>query len=117
MITILTTTSISLWPPVADVKDSTDKLASSISDRKHHPVKGDLEACYKIATLDCVQEITGGFYKNTTRTGLKILLDGSIILFWADNTKAARFTIYTTARWKPQTLKVAQRKKEILEIV
>jgi putative CRISPR-associated protein (TIGR02619 family) len=105
------------WPPAADIKTIEDKIASSILDRRHHPVKGDLQMCYKIAAIDCVQEITGGFYENTIRTALKrVYPDGSILLLWADDEKAARFTIYTTARGKPQTLNVAQKIKEILEI-
>jgi len=106
-----------VWPPAAEIKKTEDKIASSIRDRKHHPVKGDLQMCYKIAAIDCVQEITGGFSENTTRTALKrIYPDGSILLLWADDEKAARFTIYTTSKGKPQTLKVAQKIKEILEI-
>lgn len=73
--------------------------------------------CEKIAQLDCVEEIIGGFYENTTRTAIRrVSEDGSIVMVWADNTKGARFTIYTTARGKSQTLKVAQKIKEILEI-
>jgi hypothetical protein len=106
-----------VWPPAAEIKGIEDKIASSIRDRKHHPVKGDLQMCYKIAAIDCVQEITGGFYENTTRTALKqVYPDGSILLLWADDEKAARFTIFTTAKGKAQTLKVAQKIKEILEI-
>ncbi len=106
------------WPPAAEIKGIEDKIASSIRDSKHHPVKGDLQMCYKIAAIDCVQEITGGFYENTTRTALKrVYPDGSILLLWADDEKAARFTIFTTAKGKSQTLKVAQKIKEILEII
>ncbi len=105
------------WPPPASEQNHEDKIATSIRHRKHHPVKGDLEACEKIAALDCVEEIIGGFYENTTRTAVRrVSEDGSILLVWADNSNAARFTIYTTAKGKPQTLKVAQKIKEILEI-
>jgi hypothetical protein len=86
-------------------------------DNHPDPVKGDLEACEKIASIDCVEEIIAGFYENTTRTVVKhVSEDGSILLVWADTTKGARFTIYTTAKGKLQTLKVAQKIKEILEI-
>jgi putative CRISPR-associated protein (TIGR02619 family) len=106
------------WPPVAEIKKIEDKIASSIRERKHHPVKGDLNACRKIATLDYVREITGGFYEPTTRSAVKLIDpdEGVILLLWADDEKAARFTINTTAKGKPQTLKVAQKIKEILEI-
>jgi putative CRISPR-associated protein (TIGR02619 family) len=104
------------WPPAADVKNIESKIASTIRDRKHHPVKGDLAACYKIAAIDCVQEITGGFYEPTLRTALKVISDRSILLLLADDEKAARFTILTTAKKKAQVLKVAQKIKEILEI-
>jgi putative CRISPR-associated protein (TIGR02619 family) len=104
------------WPITADVKNRDDKIASSILNRNHHPVDGDLDACRKIAAIDCVKEITGGHYENTNHTALKVLSDNSIVLLWADGTKAARFTIYTTARGKPQTLKVAQKIKGLLEI-
>jgi len=106
------------WPPAVDVKNRDDKIASSILNRNHHPVKGDLDACRKIAAIDCVQEITGGFYEPTTRSAVKPTYpDGTILLLWADGEKAARFTISTTARGnKLQTLKVAQKIKEILEI-
>jgi|SRR5581483_2985625 len=105
------------WPPAAEVKNTKDKIANGILDKNHHPAKGSLEACYKIAAIDCVRGIIGGFYEPTTRTAIKCVnSDGSIILRWADNEKADRFTIFTTATTKPQTLKVAQKIKEILEI-
>ncbi len=105
------------WPPASKVKNINDKIAPSILDQKHHSIKGDLQTCYKIAAIDCVEAITGGFYENTTRTALKrVDDDGNILLLLADNEKARRITICTTARGKPQTLKVAQKIKEILEI-
>ncbi len=105
------------WPPAADVKTIDDKIASSLLHRKHHPVKDSLSTCYKIAALDCVQEIIGGHFENTTHTRLKrVYPDGTILLLWADNMKAERLTIYTTARGHVQTLKVAEKIKEILEI-
>lgn len=105
------------WPSSANIQPVSAKISSSILNRNHHPVRGDLEACQKIAALDCVQEITGGFYENTTRTALKqVYDDGCILLLWSDDTKASRFTVRTTAKGKAQTLKVAQKIKEILEI-
>ncbi len=104
------------WPPSAEVADAKDKLSSSLATRKHHPIKGSLAACYKIAELDFVQEIIGGFFENTTRTRLKADSDGTLVLLWADNNKAERLTIYTTARGETQTIKVAQKIKEVLEI-
>jgi putative CRISPR-associated protein (TIGR02619 family) len=105
------------WPPATDIKKLEDKIATSMRNKKHHPIKGCLEACYKIASLDYVQEVTGGFWENTIHTRLKQAYpDGSILLLWADDKKAERLTIRTTAQGKPQTLKVAQKIKEILEI-
>jgi putative CRISPR-associated protein (TIGR02619 family) len=109
------------WPPAANVKHNDDKIASSILNRNHHPVDGDLAACRKIATIDCVRGIIGGFYENTNRTDVKILSDNTIVLLWADGKKASRFTIATTAdpttdKGQLQTLKIAQKIKELLEI-
>ncbi len=105
------------WPPSAGIANIEDKIASSLLHRKHHPIKGSLSACYKIATLDCVQEIIGGHFENTTRSCIRRAdPDGSILLLWADDEKAERLTIQTTALGRPQTLKVATKIKEILEI-
>ena len=104
------------WPPSADIKNPKDKIASSLLHRSHHPIKGGLAACHKIAELDCVQAIIGGNFENTTNTRLKVYPNGIILLLWADNEKAERLTIQTTAWGQPQTLKVAQKIKEILEI-
>jgi hypothetical protein len=76
---------------------------------------GEFSVCLKIAELDCVQACIGGFFENTTNTRLKVYPTGSILLLWADNEKAERLTIQTTAWGQPQTLK-AQKIKEILEI-
>ncbi len=104
------------WPPSADIKNPKEKIASSLLHRSHHPIKGGLAACLKIAELDCVQAIIGGHFENTTNTRLKVYPNGSILLLWADNEKAERLIIQTTAWGQPQTLKVAQKIKELLEI-
>jgi putative CRISPR-associated protein (TIGR02619 family) len=104
------------WPPIVEVQKNEDKIAHSLLHRKHHKIKGSLDACYKIASLPFVQEIIGGHFENTTFTRLKADFDGTIVLLWADNNKAERLTIYTTAKGKPQTLKVAQKIKDVLEI-
>ncbi len=105
------------WPPAADIENIEDKIASSLLHRKHHVIKDGLSACYKIAALNYVKQIVGGHFENTTYTRLKpISTDGTLLLLWADDTKAERLTIYTTAKGYPQTLKVAERIKEILEI-
>ncbi len=105
------------WPPSAGVKDVEDKIASSLLYRKHHPIKGSLSACYKIAALDYVQEIIGGHFENTPRSHIRrVDPDGTILLLWADDQRAERLTIYTTARGRPQTIKVAEKIKEILEL-
>ncbi len=104
------------WPPSVDVENVEAKLSSSLSDRKHHSIKGSRMACLKIAALGFVQQIIGDFFENTTHTRLKSGPDGTFILLWADNEKAERLTIYTTARGKLQTIKVAQKIKEVLEI-
>ncbi len=105
------------WPPSVEIANVKDKISSSLLDSKHHPIKGILAACYKIAELTFVQEIIGGFFENTTNTRLKTNSeDGTLLLLWADDNKAERLTISTTARGKPQTLKVAQKIKEVLEI-
>ncbi len=106
--------------PSAGVKNISDKIATSIQNKNHHLPKGSVEACYKVASLDYVREITGGFFEPTTRTDVKLASlaspNGDILLLWADNEKAARFTISTTARGRPETLKARQEIKELLEI-
>ncbi len=105
------------WPPSAGIEDIDEKLTSSLLKSKHHPVKNLLSVCYKIAALDCVQEIQGGFFENTTRSHLKRYNpDGTILLLWADGSHGTRLTVFTTAKGRPQTLKVANKIREILEI-
>jgi putative CRISPR-associated protein (TIGR02619 family) len=105
------------WPPSTGIENIDEKISVSLLKSKHHPVKNLLSACYKIAALDCVQEIIGGFFENTTHSRLKRFNpDGTIVLLWADGSYGARLTVFTTAKGRPQTLKVANKIREILEI-
>jgi hypothetical protein len=86
---------------------------------KHHPVADILSTCRKIAALPYVDGVIGGFYESLAKTRFRIRRvdpDGTIQLLWSDDEKAARLTIQTTAVGRPQTLKVAEKIKEILEI-
>lgn len=110
---------VALWPPTSDVDSIDAKIASSILHSKHHPVTDVLSTCRKIATLPYVDGIIGGFYESPAKSRLRIRrvnMDGTIQLLWSDNNMAARLTIQTTATSGPQTLKVAEKIKEILEI-
>lgn len=105
------------WPPEAEEKDSNAKISSSILRVKDHYPNGTLTACRKIAQLPWVEEIIGGHFENTTLSRIKRAYeDGTIRMLWADNEKAANLTIQTTARNSAQTLKVANKIREILEI-
>ncbi len=105
------------YPPQVNVANIDDKIASSLLETKHHYPKNTLDTCRKIAQLPYVELITGGFFEPTALSGIrKVSEDGTIILLWADNEKAARLTVHTTAIGSPQTLKVAEKIKEILEI-
>lgn len=105
------------YPPPTDEKNIDAKIASSLREVKHHYPKNIVETCRKIAQLPYVELVTGGFFEPTllSRIG-RVDEDGTILLLWADNEKAARLTIQTTAQGRPQTLKVAEKIKEILEI-
>lgn len=101
------------WPPPSVIQNPAEKIFAG----KHHKVKGEKGACEKIAEIDCIKKIEGEHFEDTTRTAIKrVYDDGKILLLWADNTQARRFLIYTTAQGEEQTLLVAQRIKEILEI-
>lgn len=107
------------WPPSSEVDSIDAKIASSILYSKHHPVADILSTCRKIAALPYVDGIIGGFYESLAKTRFRIRRvdpDGTIQLLWSDDEKAARLTIQTTAVGRPQTLKVAEKIKEILEI-
>lgn len=109
--------NLALWPTPSEETNIEKKIASSLLEKKHHFSKNTLSTCYKIAAVDCVQEITGGNFENTTFSRVKHAYpDGSILLLWADGDKAVRLTVYTTAMGQPQTLKVAEKIKGILEI-
>lgn len=105
------------WPPSAGIENIDDKISLSLLKSKHHPVKDILSVCRKIAALDCVKEIYGGFYEPTTSSRLKRYdPDGTILILWADDTVAARLTVFTTAKGNPQTRKVADKIRELLEM-
>ena len=96
-------------PPISTVPIS-QKISSSLREKKHHPIQGTLELAEKLAELDYVEEIIGGFWENTTNRRIKgITEDGLVRLLWADNTKATNLTIRTTARGQAQTLRVRDR--------
>jgi putative CRISPR-associated protein (TIGR02619 family) len=105
------------YPPQVNIVNIDDKIASSLLETKHHYPKNTVDACRKIAQLPYVELITGGFFEPTLLSGVrKVSEDGTIILLWADNEKAARLIVHTTAIGGPQTLKVAATLKEILGI-
>lgn len=104
------------WPPSANTANIEDKIASSLLNRKHHIIKDGSSIYHKIAQLDCVEQVIGGHFEPTTRGRIRqVYADGSILLLWADNTKAERLTIHTTAKGKSQTLKVAREIQNILK--
>lgn len=92
--------------PVASTIPVADKISSSIDEDKHHYPKGTLAFAKKLAQLDAVEEIIGGFFEPTIlRRIKKIEDDGSIRVLWADDKKANNITIRTTARGIAQTLR------------
>lgn len=103
-------------PPDATEKNFRKKIASSLLEVKHHHPKKTLAVCEKIAQFPWVEGIIGGNFENTLRKSVKdIHEDGTIRLLWADNEKATNLTVQTTARGRPQTLKVADKIKTVLE--
>lgn len=105
------------WPPVADIEKDADKIGASIRDVKHHFPDDTLTTCEKIAQLPWVVAVIGGNFENTTFSRLKgFNEDGTIRLLWADNDKATNLTVQTTAQGRPQTRKVAEKIRELLEI-
>lgn len=104
------------WPPPVNIVDIKTKISHSLLKSKHHMIKKLLPACFKVAALPYVKEITGSHFEPTTETRLKIYPDGTIQLLWGDSTKAQIVRIYTTAQGHAQTLKVAEKIREILEI-
>jgi putative CRISPR-associated protein (TIGR02619 family) len=105
------------WPSLIEAENADDKIASSLKKITHHYPKDTLAACNKIAQLPYVRAIMPGNFENTTRSGIKKALeDGTILLLWADNEKAANLIVQTTGQGLPQTRKVAEKIREILEI-
>lgn len=105
------------WPSEVQVKNVRDKIARSIIKREHHYPKYTEDICEKIAQLPWVQAVIGGNFENTTLSRIKgINEDGTIRLLWADDEKAANVIVQTTAQGRPQTRKVANKIREILEI-
>jgi hypothetical protein len=87
-----------------------DKISSSLKKVKHHYPEETLTFAQKLAELDAVEEIIGGFFEPTIlRRVKKIEDDGSIRLLWADNEKSTNMTIRTTARGIAQTLRFCDR--------
>lgn len=104
-------------PPEVEIENPDDKIASSLKKMAHHYPKNTLTICSRIAQLPYVRAIVGGNFENTTRSSIKkVLEDGTIRLLWADNEKAANLTVQTTGQGIPQTRKVAEEIREILEI-
>ena len=105
------------WPATAEEQDIDAKISSSILRLKHHYTANILVACRKIAQLPWVEAIIGGHFEDTILTRIKqVSEDGMIRILWADNKKAANLSVQTTARNSAQTLKVANKIREILEI-
>lgn len=105
------------WPSAAKEQNIEKKIAASLLGEKHHFLHDLLPVCYKIAALDCVEEVIGGHFENAALTRIKKAYDdGTILMLWLNNNVGARLTIRTTAQGKLQTLKVAEKIKEILGI-
>ena len=105
------------WPAAAEEQDIDAKISSSILRLKHHYTANILAACRKIAQLPWVEAIIGGHFEDTTLSRIKqVSEDGMIRILWADNKKAANLSVQTTAQSSAQTLKVANKIREILEI-
>jgi len=106
------------YPPSSGIANIDQKISPALLEEKHHFPDGILTACRKIARLEYVKHIEGGFFSGTTRSRMGTFHENGVIeMRWADNTKAVRLTIYTTAEGLPQTMKVRDQIQEILEIV
>ncbi len=106
------------WPASANIENPEDKITSSLKKVKHHYPDNTLAFCQRVAQLPYVQAIIGGHFENTTKARIKdkkISEDGIVQLLWADGEKAVRLTIQTTAQGRPQTRKVAEQIRELLE--
>jgi putative CRISPR-associated protein (TIGR02619 family) len=105
------------WPSIVEVKNIKDKIATSIIKRGHDYPRGIESACEKIARIPYVVTIIPGHFETSPRSCVKRAYDnGTIDMLWSENGKAARLTVQTTAQGRPQTLKVANKIREILEI-
>lgn len=105
------------WPADAEEQDIDAKISSSILHCRHHTITNILGACRKIAQLSWVEAIIGGHFESTTFARIKYVSDdGMIRMLWADNQKAANLTIQTTAQSRAQTLKVADKIKQVLDL-
>lgn len=105
------------WPENSKVEQPDEKIGSSLFSIKHHFPADTLATCRKIAQIPWVEGIIAGNFENTTLSRIKRAHeDGSIRMLWADNEKATNLTIQTTAQGNAQTLKVANKIREILEI-
>lgn len=104
------------WPPSADIEKAEDKIASSLKKVKHHYPNHTLAFCQSVAQLDYVQDIIGGHFENTTQRRIKNFNENGVVqVLWADDQKAVNLTIQTTAHGRPQTRKVAEKIRELLE--
>jgi putative CRISPR-associated protein (TIGR02619 family) len=104
-------------PENSKVEQPDEKIGSSLFNVKHHFPADTLTTCRKIAQLPWVEGIIAGNFENTTLSRIKrVHEDGTIRMLWADNEKATNLTIQTTAQGNAQTLKVANKIREILEI-
>lgn len=104
------------WPASVEGISVDDKIAYALLQSKHHPIKNILQFARKVAELAYVQEITGGFFENTSLSRVKRSEpDGIIYLLWADDSKAQNLIVRTTAKGNPQTLKVTNLIKQIMK--
>lgn len=104
-------------PSPSGIIDIDKKISASLLELKHHYPDDILVVCRKIANLDCVKLIHGEFFSGTTRSRMGTFNERGVIhLRWADNTKAGRLTIHTTAEGLPQTIKVRNQIQELLEL-
>ena len=84
----------------------------------HHYSKGLYNIAVKIAEEPWVEKVEDDFFEPTTNTRVKPLFDGrgTILVLWADNEKASRLRVRTTAKDDPpKVYKVAARIREIVE--
>lgn len=105
------------WPPEVAIGNVDEKIAFSLLKSKHHPIKDILPTCHKLAEIPFIRQVIGGHFENTALSRIKRHdADGTIYLLWADDEKAQNIIIQTTSQGKPQTLKVVNKIREVLEI-